>query len=145
MDAIKLQFWVIPGLHRDFVPSTLNIETPDKICKLVCKEYDTTLEAITRRSKSGKRCGKTSVTYIRYVLLYLLKHYTPMSLKAIGAYISPAKPYDHTSILYGVKQVIIKAEIDPEFREKLRLLRLKISGDSSEFTIKDSPSKTPKP
>lgn len=94
------------------------------IQQAVCDEFGIPIEKI----KLPK--GKKEVNEAKYASMYLVKRFTPLSLKDIGTCIGARH---HTSIIHGVQTAEDLLETNPLFRLKVHDLIEKIKSFKSPF------------
>ncbi|MDR3127529.1 MAG: chromosomal replication initiator protein DnaA [Tannerellaceae bacterium] len=104
-------------LVRRIVSRTVRVrtETPSmaRIRELVCRYYN--IDSATFQAP----CRKQEVVHARHVAMYLAKKYTGSSLGTIGDEMGRR---NHTSVLYAIKTIDDKREVDKRFRAALETL-----------------------
>ncbi len=86
--------YVLPGLKTK-IKDLKRIVSITSITDEVCNYYATDIEVLRIKNRN-----KTKVQ-ARYVLCYMLRRHTAMSLDDIAQYLSPAIT-DHTTVMHGV-------------------------------------------
>lgn len=90
----------------DLLPQLVNI-TPSKLIALVAAEWQTTVEALTGKSRTKH------IAEPRQVAMYLLRHETNASLPQIGEVLGGR---DHTTIMYGIEkiqgEILVKKDVE---------------------------------
>ena len=87
----------IPGLKTK-VNNLKRIVSVDQISKVITDYYGMELDAIRAKVRTNR------VVQARYVMCYMLRKHTDMSLVDVAKYLSPAIT-DHTTVLHGVRFV----------------------------------------
>jgi chromosomal replication initiation ATPase DnaA len=97
--------YVMPGILR-----TLNDmqsdEYKDFVIATVLEHTGYTFEQVSKKTR------KREMTFARQLIMYCLKKKTKLTLKSIGKVFG----FDHTTVKYGVKQVIDLMDAYPETR-----------------------------
>lgn len=90
----------------DLLPQVQHI-TPNKLIALVAAEWQTTVEALTGKSRTKH------IAEPRQVAMYLLRHETNASLPQIGEVLGGR---DHTTVMYGIDkiagEILIKKDVE---------------------------------
>jgi chromosomal replication initiator protein len=107
-----VHYYAIPGLIRGGGKQHVNI-SPEEIISLVCKNLNVSFEQL-----SGPR-GRTDIVVSRYILCHFLYKYTIMNKSDIGKKLNR----DHTTIMYGLKEVQAWIETDEKIRNTVDKLR----------------------
>jgi chromosomal replication initiator protein len=85
----------MPGL-KEKVINLKRIVSLDAITKAITMYYDIDIANIRTRGRNK------TVVQARYIMCYLLRKHTGMSLDDIAQYLSPAIT-DHTTVMHGVE------------------------------------------
>jgi chromosomal replication initiator protein len=90
----------------DLLPQLVNI-SPSKLIAMVAAEWQTTVEALTGKSRTKH------IAEPRQVAMYLLRHETNASLPQIGEVLGGR---DHTTIMYGIEkiqgEILVKKDVE---------------------------------
>jgi len=89
--------YVMPGLKIK-IHNLKRIVSVDAITKSITDYYGMDIEQIRAKVRTNR------VVQARYVLCYMLRKHTDMSLVDVAKYLSPAIT-DHTTVLHGVRYV----------------------------------------
>jgi chromosomal replication initiation ATPase DnaA len=88
---------VIPGLKFKSIKVQRKLSV-NVIMKAVCLHYETDIVALRQVSR------KSRTVQARYILFYLLRKHTDMSLVDVVSYFVPAIK-DHSTIIHGVRYI----------------------------------------
>ncbi len=95
--------------------------TPESILEMVCDEVKVSLEDI--KSDSRKR----EISEARQIAMFLLRHYTDLSLPKIGNLLGGK---DHTTVMYAAQKVGKIKHSDPQVARLLQRLGQRIASES---------------
>jgi hypothetical protein len=87
-------------------------EEANLIMGIVCEYYRVTAEQLTSASR------KTDVVTPRAIVMYLMRRYSPLSLKRIGEILDR----DHTTVIHAVDKVTDRMSYDEEFEKEVKHL-----------------------
>lgn len=100
----------------DLLPQTQHISA-DKLIAIVANEWQTTVEALTSKSRTKQ------IAEPRQVAMYLLRHETNSSLPQIGEVLGGR---DHTTVMYGIEkiasEILTKKDIERRINRIKQLL-----------------------
>ena len=117
--------------HADLVGRPITLESAQEVLHDLLKAHDrrVTIEDIQKKVAEHWSIRLTDMTSARraravarprQVAMYLAKHLTSRSLPEIGRKFGNR---DHTTVMHAVSRVTELMEADPEFRERVELLR----------------------
>ena len=89
--------YIMPGLKTK-VNNLKRIVSVDAISKAITDYYGMELDAIRAKIRTNR------VVQARYVMCYMLRKHTDMSLVDVAQYLSPAIT-DHTTVMHGIAYV----------------------------------------
>ena len=75
-----------------------------------------------------KKIRKREIVESRQIAMWMLKHYTKLSLAAIGEYFENEKDhiFDHATVLHACKTVNDLKQTNKEFRDKFETVKLAV-------------------
>ena len=99
-------------------PDQVREVTPQLIIDIVCEHFNVSKDDITSKKRNSE--------YVmpRQIILYLCKEMTELSLQNIGTILSKK---DHTTVIHGIKQINSKMATDDDLRNKIEIIKKKIS------------------
>ncbi len=99
-------------------PDQVREVTPQLIIDVVCEHFNVSKEDITSKKRNSE--------YVmpRQIIMYLCKEMTELSLQNIGNILSKK---DHTTVIHGIKQINSKMTTDDDLRNKIEIIKKKIS------------------
>lgn len=103
---------VIPGLKFKSV-KIQRIVSMDAIVKVVCQHYETDMNALRKQNRT------TRTVQARYILFYLLRKHTDMSLVDVANFFSPGIK-DHSTVIHGVK--FIEGQLSAKHENSIKLI-----------------------
>jgi chromosomal replication initiator protein len=89
--------YIMPGL-KTRIHNLKRIVSVDQITKVITDYYGMDIDAIRAKVRTNR------IVQARYVMCYMLRKHTDMSLVDVAKYLSPAIT-DHTTVLHGVRFV----------------------------------------
>ena len=98
-----------------------NLITPDKILDVVCEEFGVSPDDI----KSSRR--NQELVYPRHVFMYLCRIIIDMTYEEIAKFLLRK---DHTTIMHGYRKVKEEINNNPEFENRINLIKNKINPQS---------------
>jgi len=104
--------YVVPGL-RTKIKDLKRIVSITSISDEICSYYATNIEELRIKNRN-----KTKVQ-ARYILCYMLRKHTEMSLDEIAEYLSPAIT-DHTTVMHGIQ--VIKNQLSLKHENSIKLV-----------------------
>jgi len=107
----KISPYIIPGLKGRRTKTT-----EDVILNAVCNFYDIVFDVLTKKSR------KMKIVEPRHVAMYLLCHYTSMSLKQIGELLGG---FDHTTVIHAKNQINDLLCTDERLAERIMEIKSK--------------------
>lgn len=117
---VKVSAWVLPGLMKEYkvhLKPVLDATSFDGIIDIVSAETNISHKLIKARNR------KFDVVLARQLFFYFAKKYTRSSARAIGKF---AGNRDHSTVLYGIQSINDRIDTDPDFRERVKKVELKI-------------------
>ena len=99
-------------------PDQVREVTPQLIIDIVCEHFNVSKDDITSKKRNSE--------YVmpRQIIMYLCKEMTELSLQNIGTILSKK---DHTTVIHGIKQINSKMATDDDLRNKIEIIKKKIS------------------
>ncbi|MBQ6993564.1 MAG: chromosomal replication initiator protein DnaA [Lachnospiraceae bacterium] len=99
-------------------PDQVREVTPQLIIDVVCEHFNVSKEDITSKKRNSE--------YVmpRQIIMYLCKEMTDLSLQNIGNILSKK---DHTTVIHGIKQINSKMATDDDLKNKIDIIKKKIS------------------
>ena len=111
-------------MHNDEIkPMIIPSSKYEKVIEKVCSYYGVPPNRIHIKGR------KRNIALCRQVISYLFRKYTKEGLQRIGEILRPTCPYDHTTILYGVKKVSGLIEVDTDFAAEYKIIEEQIMGE----------------
>jgi chromosomal replication initiation ATPase DnaA len=104
--------YVVPGL-RTKIKNLKRIVSITSITDEVCSYYATDIEQLRIKNRN-----KTKVQ-ARYIMCYMLRKHTEMSLDEIAEYLSPAIT-DHTTVMHGIQ--VIKNQLSLKHENPIKIV-----------------------
>jgi len=89
--------YIMPGL-KSKIHNLKRIVSVDAIIKVITEYYGMELETICAKVRT------TRIVQARYVLCYMLRKHTDMSLVDVAKFLSPGIT-DHTTVMHGIRYV----------------------------------------
>ena len=103
---------VIPGLKFKSIKVQRKLSI-NVIMKAVCIHYETDIVALRQISR------KSRTVQARYILFYLLRRHTDMSLVDVASYFSPAIT-DHSTVLHGIRY--IEGQLEAKHENSIKVI-----------------------
>jgi chromosomal replication initiator protein len=99
-------------------PDQLREVTPNLIIDVVSEHFNVSKEDITSKKRNSE--------YVlpRQIIMYLCRTMTETSLQTIASLLSKK---DHTTIIHGVEKIADKIQTDEDLRNKIEIIKKKIS------------------
>jgi chromosomal replication initiator protein len=107
------------ALLEEYALSTVRSPSMRSIVHIVADAYEIAVNELLSHRRTQRFCLARQVAY------YLCKVTTTKSLPEIGMAIGNR---DHTTIMYGVRQIAARIAVDDEFRDKVNAIRARIEG-----------------
>jgi hypothetical protein len=129
-----ISVYAIPGKKfNEPLPSILNRHSPDfvvsQIKSVVLEYFGLSADQLF------VRCRERDLVIPRQVMHYLVKKYTSLSLKKIGAAIPHKKNYDHTTVMYSIKTIMDLLETDENFRNQMDIIEQRLALEPEERNL----------
>jgi chromosomal replication initiation ATPase DnaA len=122
--------WVVPGLIRSHMPllTKINLKA-DHVVKMVCSELGITEEQMRQKRKNR------SIVTARQMVVFFLCHASNMSLKDMGVFLRPAKPFDHTTMIYSRETMRDLISTDDKIARQAQRIYSRLIASGAELTI----------
>jgi chromosomal replication initiator protein len=101
-------------LLKDVVPEEGTHYTAEAILQAVCRHFNLKLQELKSKTKVQP------VARSRQIAMYLIRKYTGMGLKEIGAYFGGK---DHSTVLYACKMIEKTIDTDPALRAEIEAVQ----------------------
>jgi chromosomal replication initiator protein len=103
---------VIPGLKFKAV-KIQRVVSMDAIIKVVCEHYETDITALRKQNRTSR------TVQARYILFYLLRKHTDMSLVDVANYFAPGIK-DHSTVIHGVR--FIEGQLNAKHDNSIKVI-----------------------
>lgn len=107
-----MNYLVVPGIKDQYRIESAPIVTPEKIIKTVCDHFDLNADGLKGR------CRGKELVHARYVIFYLIRKHTSMTLKAAGLLFNR----DHTTVIHGIEHLGNIMDTEPNVRDEVEML-----------------------
>jgi chromosomal replication initiator protein len=104
--------YVVPGLKTK-MQNLKRIVSVDAITQAITKYYDMDLDSIRAKNRT------TRIVQARYVMCYMLRKHTDMSLIDVAQYLSPGIT-DHTTVMHGIRY--IKGQLSAKHENTIKIV-----------------------
>lgn len=102
--------YIIPGLKERSL-RLKRLMKADDISKSILEHFNVSFEEVTKKSR------KHTIITVRFIVCYMLRKHTDMTLMAIAYYLSPAIR-DHTTVIHAVR--FIEGQLSSKFDNHIK-------------------------
>jgi len=115
-DDAVVSYISLPGLYKKYNFPESQKYNARKIEEMVCEYFGETIEEI----RNGRRYRRLVIC--RHTMMFLMRRYTPLSLKDIGIRFG----VDHTTVIHGITSMYKELETNTQFRKQIEYLESKL-------------------